>query len=182
MGGYKIRNQNSMHYLTFTVVGWVDVFTRKMYRDIFIDSLKFCQKEKGLLLYSYVIMSNHVHLIIRTESESGLSVIVRDLKRYTSNHIIKAILENRKESRAKWMLRVFKEYGEANSNNKNYQFWIQNNRPMELISAKFIFQKMNYIHLNPVKAGIVEKPEHYLYSSARDYVGMKGMIDVELLY
>jgi hypothetical protein len=81
------------------------------------------------------------------------------------------------------MLRIFKEEGEKNSRNTNYQFWRQDNQPQELYSAAFIFQKINYIHNNPVEAGIVEKPEHYLYSSAKDYVLTKkcGLLDVVFL-
>ncbi len=181
MSGYKIKNQNSLHYLTFTVVGWVDVFTRKRYRDVFIDSLKYCQQKKGLLIFSYVIMSNHVHLIVRTDSGMGLSAIIRDLKRFTSNQIIKAIQENRQESRSEWMLRLFKYYAKYNSNNTKYQFWKQDNRPIELVTPKWINQKLDYIHFNPVKAGLVESPEHYVYSSAKNYVGEKGLIDEEIL-
>ena len=181
MGGHKITNQNELHYLTFTVVGWVDVFTRKKYKDIIIESLKYCMENKGLLLFSYVIMSNHMHLIIRTDNKTGLSAIVRDFKTFTSKKIIKTIIENYKESRSEWMLRLFKYYAKYNSNNKTYQFWKQDNRPTELISLKWINQKINYIHMNPVKAGIVEKAEHYLYSSASNYLGEGGLIDVEVL-
>ena len=179
--GYKIENQNGLHFLTFTVVGWVDVFTRKRYRDIFIDSLKYCTQNKELLLFSYVIISNHVHLIVRTDSEAGLSAIIRDLKTFTSKKIIKSIIEDPGESRSEWMLRLFKYYAKYNSNNSKYQFWIQKNHPIELVSPKWINQKLDYIHLNPVEAGIVELPEHYLYSSARNYVGQEGLIDVEIM-
>lgn len=179
--GYKIENQNSLHYLTFTVVGWLDVFTRKRYRDIFMESLKYCIKHKDLLLFSYVIMSNHVHLILRTENEVGLSAIVRDLKTFTSKRIIQSILENPGESRSEWMLRLFRYYAKYNSNNTKFQFWKQNNHPVELVSPKWINQKLSYIHLNPVEAGIVDLPEHYLYSSARNYVGQEGLIAVEIL-
>ncbi|MCB9323946.1 MAG: transposase [Lewinellaceae bacterium] len=181
MAGHRIINQNSLHFLTFTVVGWVDVFTRKKYRDIFIDSLKYCIEHKELLIFSYVIMSNHIHLIVRTDSQAGLSAIIRDLKTFTSKSIIKAILENPGESRSEWMLRLFKFYAKFNKNNSKYQFWQQDNKPIELVSLKCINQKLDYIHLNPVKAEIVELPEHYLYSSARNYIGQQGLIEVEIL-
>lgn len=81
------------------------------------------------------------------------------------------------------MLRVFKEEGSKNLRNKTYQFWRQDNQPQELYSPKFVLQKINYIHYNPVIAGIVERPEHYLYSSARDYHATKkcGLLDLEFL-
>jgi len=65
--GYVVRDRNLPHFLTFTVVDWVDVFTRKSYRDTVIECLDFCMKKKGMILYSYVIMSNHIHLIIQSK-------------------------------------------------------------------------------------------------------------------
>lgn len=87
-----------MYYVTFTVHQWADVFTRSIYTDIVIDSLRYCQKEKGLKIYAWVIMSNHIHLIIRSEI-NNLSDIIRDFKKYTSSKIVRAIESNKKESR-----------------------------------------------------------------------------------
>ena len=97
-GGYKIRNQAAIHFLTFAVVEWVDVFTRKEYRDIVLNSLKHCQDEKDLLLHCWCIMSNHVHLIASAKN-NDLSDILRDFKKFTSKQIIAAIEANRHESR-----------------------------------------------------------------------------------
>lgn len=181
MGGYKILNQDGLHFLTFTVVEWVDVFTRKMYKDILIESLKHSINNKGLILNAYVIMSNHLHIIAHTDNDAGLSAIIRDFKKFTSKEIIKTIMNEKTESRKKWMIKIFKENGINNSNNKKYQFWIQKNRPTELVSPKWINQKLNYIHNNPVKAGIVENADDYIYSSARNYIGKEGIIDVEVI-
>jgi putative transposase len=181
-GGYKIRNQSAVHFITFAVVEWVDVFTRKEYRDIVLESIKYCQANKGLLLHCWCIMSNHLHLIISAKN-NDLSDVLRDFKKFTSKQIIKAIEENEHESRREWMLRIFMEEGEKNSRNSKYQFWRQDNQPKELYRPAFVFQKMNYIHNNPVEAGIVERPEHYLYSSAKDYFHTKkcGLLDLVFL-
>jgi REP element-mobilizing transposase RayT len=88
--GFKIRNQAATHFLTFTIVGWIDIFTRQHYRDIIIDSFKYCQQNKGLQIGGYVIMSNHVHTIF-TATQNNLSDVVRDFKTYTSKAITKAI-------------------------------------------------------------------------------------------
>ena len=178
-GGYKIRNQEAVHFITFAVVEWVDVFTRKDYRDIVLDSVRHCQDKKGLLLHAWCLMSNHLHLIVSAK-ENNLSDILRDFKKFTSKPIIKAIQDNEHESRKAWMLELFKKAGEANSRNSEYQFWRQDNQPKELYSSAFVFQKLNYIHNNPVEAGIVDKPEEYLYSSARDYKQTRkcGLLDV----
>jgi len=181
-GGYKIRNPAAIHFITFAVVEWVDVFTRKDYRDIVLDSIKFCQAEKGLVLHGWCLMSNHLHLMVSAKNEN-LSDILRDFKKFTSKQIIEAIIKNKQESRRDWMLKIFQEEGSKNSRNKTYQFWRQDNQPEELYSPKFVFQKINYIHNNPVESGIVEKPEDYLYSSAKDYHATKkcGLLDLEFL-
>ena len=181
-GGYKIRNQAAIHFITFAVAEWVDVFTRKAYRDIVLESLKYCQAEKGLLLHCWCIMSNHLHLILSAKNHD-LSDILRDFKKFTSKQIIEAIKRNDHESREDWMLKIFREEGMKNSRNKNYQFWRQDNQPQELYSPAFIFQKINYTHNNPVEAGIVERAEHYLYSSAKDYFFTKkcGLLDLMFL-
>jgi putative transposase len=178
-GGYKIRNQSAIHFITFAVVEWMDVFTRKNYRDIVLDSIRFCQKDRGLLVHSWCIMSNHLHLVLPAKNHD-LSKVLGDFKRFTSNQLIQAITENPGESRKAWMLRVIREQGERNSRNESNQFWRQDNHPVELYSPAFVFQKINYIHQHPVKAGIVDHAWEYLYSSARDYRLMKkcGLLDV----
>lgn len=181
-GGYKIRNKEGTYFITFAVVEWVDVFTRKEYRDIVLESLRYCQKNKGLIVYAWCIMSNHVHLII-SGREGNLSEILRDFKKFTSKAIITAIESNIQESRRTWMLALFKSKGSRNSRNEGYQFWRQDNHPIELYSEAFTEQKLNYVHMNPVEAGIVEKEEEYLYSSCRDYYEGKniGFLSIEWL-
>ncbi len=181
-GGYKIRNQAAIHFITFAVVEWVDVFTRKGYRDIVLESIRFCQKEKGLLLHAWCIMSNHLHLVVSARNEN-LSDVLRDFKKFTSKQLINAIAANKQESRRDWMLQIFKEQGEDNMRNSGNQFWRQDNQPIELYSGAFVFQKINYIHNNAVEAGIVERPEYYIYSSAKDYVATKkcGLLDLVFL-
>jgi len=180
MGGFTIQNQKAMHFLTLTTVGWVDVFTRKEYRDIILESLRYCQKEKGLIIYAYVIMSNHLHLIGQAGEKYELSNILRDFKKFTANTILKAI-QNGDESRKDWMMNVFAYHAKYNTKNRKYQFWKQDNHPVELSSPKWIRQKLGYIHLNPVEAGWVEHPEDYLYSSASNYVRGSGLLEVEIL-
>ena len=182
VGGYKIRNKEGIHFITFAVVEWVDVFTRRDYRDIVLESLRHCQKERGLVIYSWCIMSNHVHLIVSAK-ENDTSEIIRDFKKFTSKQIIKTIADHPGESRKEWMLEIFRAQGAENSRNSTYQFWRQDNQPKELFSSVFTSQKLAYIHNNPVEAGIVDKAEEYLYSSARDYHEGKhvGLLWIEFL-
>ena len=178
--GYKIRNKEGIHFITFAVVDWVDVFSRKEYVDILLNSIQYCQQQKGLIVHAWCVMTNHVHLVISTK-QNNTSDVLRDFKKFTSKHIIQTITNNPQESRKEWMLNIFKEHGKNNSRNSEFQFWQQNNQPKELFSNEFTMQKLDYIHNNPVTAGIVEYPEHYLYSSAKDYRGETGLIAVELL-
>jgi REP element-mobilizing transposase RayT len=172
--GYYFADQYGMYFLTFTVVGWVDIFTRKACRDIFLDSLRLCQQNKGLVVHAYVIMSNHVHLVLRAEEGSiGLSSITRDMKKYTSKTLLKWLLNNPKESRKDWLEVVFRYHAKYNSKNTHFQLWQQGNRPKIMLHPRFIWQKLNYIHENPVKAGIVGRAEDYLYSSARNYTDVE---------
>ena len=166
----KMNDPQGLYFLTCTVVDWVDVFTRPQYKQIIIDSLTFCQQNKGLYIHAYVIMTNHIHLIVSRKADApALSDIVRDFKKFTAQQMLKAI-QNPAESRRDWMLALFKRAGVKNANNENYQFWIQDNHPVSLYSLKFVIQKLNYIHDNPVRAGFVASAHEYLYSSANVYL------------
>jgi putative transposase len=179
---YKIRDQDKLYFVTFTVIQCLDVFIRKEYKDIFLESLRYCQQNKGLEVYAYCIMSSHVHLIIGRHGNSSLEGIIRDVKKYTANQIIEAVKNNTQESRRELLIWLFERAGKQNNNNTHYQFWQQNNHPIELATNEMIEQRLDYIHNNPVVAGIVLSPEHYLYSSALNYAGLpETLLDVILI-
>ena len=178
---YKILEHQSPHFITFATVQWVDALTRPEYKHIILDSLRYCQKEKGLVLNAYVIMSNHVHLIASAKNGHNLSDILRDLKKYTSKQLVQEITNNTQESRKSWILWLFKSAGLNNSNNKDFQFWQQDNRPIQLSTNEMIDQRLEYIHQNPVKEELVWEPEHYAFSSAINYSGKRGLLEVELI-
>ena len=178
---YKVGEDAIPHFVTFSVVGWIDVFSREQYKELFVESLKYCQENKGLALHAWVIMTNHVHLIISSKSNK-LENIVRDLKKYTSKQIIAAIQENPAESRKEWILNLFSYAGKNNSNNKDFQFWKQDYHPIELNSADKLKQRLDYLHENPVRSGLVWEPWHYKYSSAIDYyTNEQGLLKIEHL-
>lgn len=160
---YKITNQQGLYYLTFTVKDWIDIFTRNEYRSIITNSLNFCIKEKGLEVYAWVLMSNHLHTIL-SSSKNDLSSIIRDFKKFTSTQIIDAIEQNEKESRKRWLLWLFKQKKDGEEDKK--QLWQPDNHPEEIRTEKFYKQKMQYIHQNPVRAGWVRNEEDYEWSSA----------------
>ena len=179
---YKFYHPEGLYFLSTAVVYWVDVFTRSTYKEIVIDSLQHCIEQKGLVLYAYVIMSNHIHLIISKQQDAPtFSDIMRDFKKFTSMKIIKAIKANPQESRKEWLLTMLAAAGKKNSNNTTYQFWQQNNHPIAL-EGNWIDEKLAYIHNNPVKAGWVNEPEAYFFSSARNYAGLLSPMKITSIY
>ncbi len=173
---YKFHNPEGVYFVSFAVVEWLDVFTRNEYKNILIDCFHYCQKEKGMDIFAWCIMTNHVHLIFRSVKGQEPQLLLGDFKRYTSKALIKAIKDNHRESRKDWLLEQFLKAGTKSSNVKKYQFWRHDNKPIELWSNKVISEKINYIHNNPVEEGLVYYPEGYVYSSAKDYSGEKGLI------
>ncbi len=175
--GYQIKDQYAPHFLTFQLVYWIDLFSRQVYRDIIVNSLKHCQIEKGLEIFAWVIMSNHVHILARS-STGQLSNTIRDFKKYTSRAIIQSISDGPYESRKEWMLSLFRNAAKLQNKSASYQVWTHENHAIETTSNAFIESKVEYIHENPVKAGIVRKAEDYIYSSAPVYAGYEGLIDI----
>jgi len=177
----KIWDQDKFYFLSFATVNWIDALTKPIYKDIIVESLKYCIENKGLEVSAWCIMSNHIHLIIDSEQQK-IEDIIRDLKRHTSKAILKAILKNPQESRSDyWVMWMFERAGQRNSNNQNYQFWQQNNQPIILDSNFKMDQKLDYLHKNPVLEGYVLELEHYIYISAVDYTGVRGMIPITFI-
>ncbi len=175
---YLIGDQNAVYFLTFTIVDWVDVFTRNCYRMIIVDSLNYCIESKGLIIYSWCLMSNHLHLVAKANDSFRLSDIIRDFKKFTAKKIIDAINEV-PESRKEWLLYRFSYAGKFDHRIKNYKVWQDTSHPI-LLNTNYLFeQRTNYIHQNPVRALIVKNAEDYIFSSACDYAGTVGMVKIE---
>jgi REP element-mobilizing transposase RayT len=177
----KILDQKGINYLTLTVVDWTDVFTRKECKDIIIESLAHCIKEKGLVIYAYVIMSNHIHLVAQASKEGiSLSDILRDFKKFTSRKIVDWIENSGKESRKEWLLHRFAWNAKHSGGNRKYQLWKRNNYPTALWSAEVIWKKIRYIHRNPIRAAWVFEAPQYVYSSASNYIQKNSILDITL--
>ena len=175
---YQIKNPSACYFLTFQVVGWADVFSRRIYRDIIIDSLEYCRKNKGLELFAYIIMTNHIHVVVRSKHEN-LPEVIHDFKRFTSKKILNEIATNLQESRKEWLEMIFQYHGKFNKRVSGKQFWTHENHAVELNTNEMIDSKINYIHENPVEAGWVINAEDYLYSSARNYAGLESIIEID---
>jgi putative transposase len=175
---YKFKNPTAAYFISFATVYWIDVFTRQIYFSILAESINNCRKEKGMEVFAYCFMPNHVHLIFRS-SNGDPSGLLRDFKGFTARELLKAIEENPQESRKEWMLRMMEWAGKQKSNVIKRQFWQQHNKPIELWSGKVIKQKIEYIHNNPVVQGFVTDPIHWKYSSARNYANDQTILKID---
>ena len=171
---YKIYDKDKAYYVTLTVVGWLEVFTRKNHKLKIVESLKYCQENKGLTIFAWVLMPSHLHMVVRADDECTLSEILRDFKKHTSKEIIKQIKEE-PESRRDLFLKQFEKAGRNLKRIKNFKFWQDGNHPKEICTNRFLNEKVNYIHMNPVEEMLVAQPEDYLYSSARNYADLDGL-------
>ncbi len=167
MSVYKITNKVGIkHFITLTTLNWLDIFTKPAYFDILVDGLKHCQKNKGLVIYGYVIMINHLHLLLASRYKKyALSNIICDYKKYTARRIFSE-LDNDNRFYIKNHLINYRD----KKRNMSFQLWQSDNHPIVIESEKFFNQKLDYIHNNPVKKRYVEAPEDWIYSSTRNYI------------
>lgn len=177
---FKFRDQSKLYFVSFATVYWVDLFVRPEYNELLLESLKYCQNEKGLEVYGWCVMTSHVHLIIGTK-DKPLQDILRDFKSYTSRKLKNEIDQHPSESRREWIKWMMKRAGSKNGNNKEWQLWQQHNHPIELNTNELLEQKLDYLHNNPVESGFVSESYHWKYSSAIDYSGGKGLIDIQYI-
>ena len=175
---YFIQDQNAIYFLTFTVIDWIDVFTRKDYKFIISDSLNYCVENKGLTCFAWVLMSNHMHLVARVEPPYRMSDFIRDFKKHTSKKIAE-VMQEINESRKEWILHKLQFEAHRTGRAENYKLWQDGNHAICLEGRKDWFaQRIAYTHENPVRQGIVVNPSDYLFSSASDYEGINGLVKV----
>lgn len=167
-----------LYFITSTVIDWMDVFTRPLYKHILVDSLGYCQANKGLDIYAWVLMTNHLHILAGVRDNISIGDVLRNFKKFTSKKIINAIQENPQESRKEGLLNRFNFRAANDKKITGFKFWQEDNHVEKINTYEFFKQKCDYIHQNPVKQEIVERPEDYLYSSARNYSGLKGLLTV----
>ncbi|HNM25689.1 MAG TPA: transposase [Saprospiraceae bacterium] len=180
---YKIRDQHGLNFLTCSIVGWIDLFGRAVYRDIILDSWRYCSEHKGLNVWGYVLMPNHLHLIASATPPFRLDYILRDFKARTARRMLNVLHDHEQvESRRSWLLYLFGYFARFDRDKQEFKIWQHDNHPIELFSEKVVLQKLQYIHENPVRAKLVAKPEDWMYSSASNYVNGTGIFDVKLLW
>jgi putative transposase len=168
---YRFTQPNHPHFLTATINNWLPLFTRPEAVEIVLDAWRFLRREASFELFGYVVLENHLHFIARSPD------LGRDLQRfksYTARQLI-TLLEERQATRLLELLALFKRRHKQQS---HYQVWEEGSHPQVVDNEAVMRQKLEYIHLNPVKRGYVDLPEHWRYSSARNYAGQQGLIEV----
>jgi REP element-mobilizing transposase RayT len=178
MKPYTINHSEGIYFCTDTIISFAYVFVEVEFFEIIVNSLKYCQKEKGLKLIAYVIMPNHVHTIV-TANNGNLSDILRDYKQYTSRKITETLHQSGKSQ----ILSLFKSAAKYSQRGNQYKVWQPGSHPQLMDYDEKLFQKIEYIHNNPVRKGYVEKPECWVYSSARNYIiNDDSIIEIQKLW
>ena len=172
---YKIYKPTYPHFVTFTILHWIPIFTNTKSVSIIIDSLKYLQKSDNLKIYAYVILENHMHLII---SSDDLSKTIKKFKSFTAKEILKLL----KKENVKTILEQLAFYKKAHKTHTKYQVWQEGFQPKLIANEKMMIEKIKYIHENPVKRGYIDEPKHWRYSSARDYEDIDGLIEIEKIW
>jgi putative transposase len=166
---------NIPYFVTSSIVNWIPVFTIKDHFDIVVASLEYSRKYSGMKLFAYVILDNHMHLIVSSEN---LSKNMQSIKSFTS----KQLIESLKKRRMTWILDELRLNKAAYKTESTHQVWQEGYHPQEISSQEMLFQKIAYIHNNPVRRGLVRKPEEWLYSSASSFISdNKGVLELDVL-
>lgn len=168
---YRIVEIHKPHFMTCTVVQWLPLFSSRTTAQFLLDSMVFMQEYRGVIIYAYVILENHLHLIAEGDN---LAKKMGQFKSYTARCIID-YLEEKKATNTLKMLNFYKLRYKAD---RDHQLWQEGSHPIAILNMDVMRQKVQYIHKNPVKRGFVDEPLHWRYSSARNYAGQEGLIPV----
>ena len=167
---YKITNSKLPHFVTCTVLHWIPVFTRPDTVNIILNSLRYLMKD-GLIVYAYVVLENHLHMMVQSED------LNRDMARFKS-FTAKQVIQYLKENNVSIILDQLAFYKKGHKGDSAYQFWQEGYHPEWVQNDEMMKQKIHYIHHNPVDRGYVDNAEHWRYSSARNYLGQPGFLEV----
>ncbi|MBS1662315.1 MAG: transposase [Bacteroidetes bacterium] len=173
---------DSCYVLTLNTVDKIDVFIRPAYKQVIADALNYFIDTQGLNIYSWCLMSSHLHLVLRTRDGSAPAYFERDFKKYTTPIILKTI-EMEMDFRKEWMMKHFEEYGKPLKRIEKFHLWQNCSSPLRVDCQQFraLMDRITHIHENPVRERIVEMPEAYVFSSARDYAGIRGLVKVKVV-
>jgi len=167
----RIFEDGHPYFMTCTILGWLAVFTRPDTVQIVFDSWDYLKREKDFRLYGYVVLENHLHLIA---SAPELANAIKSFKMFTARQIIDLL----EAHGAKVLLSQLRALKLRHKTESEYQVWEEGSKPKQVGSEAMMLQKLEYIHNNPVKRGYVDDPLHWRYSSAGNYAGRPGLVEV----
>lgn len=171
--------RHSCYFMTFNTVDWVDVFIRPVYKQVVVHTLNHFIEHKGLNVYAWCLMSNHLHLLACQHEGYVIAEIEKEYKSFTTQKILEAI-DTEPEARRKWILERFEHSGSLFSVSRKFQVWQSSSNPLfiDMKKTELLLEHFDHIHQNPVRDRVVDTAPEYLYSSARDYTGMKGLVNI----
>jgi REP-associated tyrosine transposase len=174
--------RDSCHFLTFNIVDRIDLFVRPLYKQVITNALNHFVDAQGLIVYAWCLMNSHIHLLVKTREGNGPAYFERDFKKFTTPQLLKGI-EMEMDPRRSWMMRHFEDFSISLKKIEKFNVWQNCSSPLHIDCQhpRILFDHIGHIHDNPVRDGIVELPESYLFSSARDYAGMKGLVKVKVV-
>lgn len=168
---YRFGEDGYPHFITNTVVAWLPVFSQPRFAQIVLDSWRFLQRERDIAILAFVILENHLHWIATGHQ---LSRRVGEFKSFTARSILDAMKELRHET----LLQELKYHKLRHKTDQEHQLWQEGSHPKMIESDEVLWQKIEYIHNNPLRRGYVDDAVHWRYSSARNYAGEQGVLDV----
>jgi putative transposase len=170
---YRINEHECAHFVTSTVVEWLPVFTTAPCSDIIVRSLEYCREHKGLRVYAWVILDNHFHAVV---SAPNLTSALRDLRKFTARELLAQLKAEGRD----WLLNQLAYFCASHKTSSAHQIWQEGVHPQQIVNDEMMVQKLEYLHNNPVKRGFVASPEHWVYSSAHEWLpGANPMMRVE---
>ncbi len=177
MGKYKpIPGHEGPYFTTWAIVEWQPVFSKHHYFDIVVHSFDHCREHKGLRLYAFVIMPTHVHTIASAPPGGDIAGLMRDMKAFTAREVIQRLGADRRAG----MLGLFRRHAPPD---QEHGVWQPGYQPKALVGEKMALQKLRYVHENPLRAGYVDEPEAWVYSSARNYLDRADAVtEIDLLF
>jgi putative transposase len=174
--------RETCYFLTLNVVDRIDVFVRPTYKQVIADALNHFIEVQGVAIYAWCLMTCHLHLLVRTKEGYSPAYFERDFKKFTTPELIKAI-EMEMDLRRSWMMQRFEDFSKSLKRIEKFNLWQNCSSPLRIDTEQpgLLLDRIDHIHENPVRELIVESPESYLYSSARDYAGIKGLVRVKVI-
>lgn len=171
---YKVVEEGKSYFLTSSAIHWLPLFAVPALAEIVIDSLNFLQQQRRITIHAWVLMETHLHMVATSQDMSGE---MRKAKSYTARCIVDCL----KKDGPTFLLKQLQFFRKRHKDQQTYQVWQEGIYPKLILDERILEKTIRYVHYNPVKRGYVDKPEEWRYSSARDYSGKEGLVDIERL-